>query len=288
MNHPLFERFPHGLQLSPDLEIEWMTRGHDFFLRPLGAGVDIVWCQLNGRNIADNLGLPDRRVSAQRPLLNSWIRRSFWRFLPLENGRELALRQNFGLIRRDGDDFWLRATWRKPCSLSRDELLLGSGAAFNDIEKLLEQVAHFEEASVLFHERQSSWRWFCCARGDFDELQRLVGAYITLTGGEARCYGNGPLSMQAILRPPSGTTPTQWKAKWHFAELLDAHFTLRARDFTLRLHDAGGRSRGQPSLHLQQNGAPTMHEKLEARLLLREWLDGKLSPEHLEVLLSPP
>lgn len=284
-DHPLFRRFENELELSPELSIEWAMRGRDFFFRPLQSDLRVLWCQPERRNVAPVVfQSPVNRRHLQQRLAKNLASRNLWRFWPWDEERELLIRNEYALIRRTDADFWLRLDWLHPFFDSGDEWLFRADVL--GVERALESCGlEWDFVADLMSQRENQWHWLECARGDMSELKHGLWAYMTLSGHYLNSFERGDLRFRSLLRVPYDAPSLEWLQLRRVAELLDAHFTLRLNRFARRVYKRDGRPKKRPEIYIRPQLAPSAHERLEALLLWRDFLRGKVSDAEAETLL---
>jgi hypothetical protein len=284
--HPLFRRFENELELSPELSIEWAMLERDFFFRPARSDMRILCCQLERRTIAPIVfHCPVRRRHLQKRLLRNLVSQNYWRFWPLDEERELVLSLDFALMRQINADFWLRLDWLSPFFKNADELL--HRADISGVESALEPAeSAWSFVSELIQSQEEHWHWFECSRGDIEELKRVVWAYMTLSGHYFNSCQSGNFRFGSILRAPHDASANEWRLLRRVCELLDKHFRLRLNPLARRVYTREGKLRKRPNLYIRRPTPASHHERLEAFLLWRDFLHGKLPPEEIELLLA--
>ena len=283
-SHPLFERFEKELVVG-DQTFEWTFHERDFFFRPSESDIGILWCELARHQAVTRFDL-EKSQRTQKRIAKNLQKQRIWRFWPLENERELVLNLDFALIRQVNAPFWLRLDWLKPFFRDGDDLLFRTGADFFPIEHFLENGdVDWELAAACFDETSSVWNWFDCERGSMETLQKLAEAYILLSDGYIKYYGAGHLRFSSILQASQQSPASVWHSTYRIAEILDSHFSLRFKSFVPRIYEASGALKKHPSLFINRKSEPTNHEKLEALLLWRDFLRGKMPEAEIETLL---
>ena len=288
MNHPLFRRFGNELEVG-EQRLEWMMREHDFLFRPAGSDVSIVWCELLRRDLLRR-DLPEalsdvaRRKRVEKRLAKNLLNHRVLRLWPLDAERELVLGLDFALMRHVEADFWLRLDWLYSFFKSGDDLLFRT-----DLSGLEIALEPFESAwdfvTDLMRGKEHHWQWFEAARGNIDELKRGLWAYMTLSGHYLNSFERGDLRFCSLLLAPHDASSSDWLQLRRVAELLDTHFVLRLNHFARRVHTREGKPRKRPEIYIRPPVATSAHERLEALLLWRDFLRGKLSEEEIEALL---
>ncbi len=139
--------------------------------------------------------------------------------------------------------------------------------------------------------------WMC---GSHEELEILTRALLHTRddfwrdAGEAEVYFSseseyGRAKLNWITQNRALVTQRDAPVDEHLRRLSDLFLDFNTPvGHTWEFQDAmGGRASWDPEGHsiLIEVSAPTSHEKLEARLFLREWLQDKMAPEEIEALL---
>ena len=284
-SHPLFCRFENELVVT-NQTLEWTMRRNDFFFRPTQSDLGILWCELNRREMVECFNNPEQTRRTQKRIAKNLQKHRIWRFWPLSNERELVFNLDFALMRAQGAALWLRLEWLKPFFQDGEDLLFRRGDELAEIEKFLQNSDEdWNWLASSFGQSQAAWSWFDCNRGSIRELQKLLEAYILLTGSHVNYYGVGQLGFSSILHASQQSPAPVWNSTRRFAQLLDSEFSLRLQSFVPRIYDASGALKKPPTLFLYRASEPTTHEKLEAHLLLKNWLRGKISESEIKSLL---
>lgn len=283
--HPLFRRFESELKLSFDLTIEWSRRASDFFFRPQGADTRFLWCELDRRHVADEMSDALRIERLKKRLLKNILQRRVWRYWPLSEDEEFVVIPEFALFRRQGASFWLRLNWLQAPPRPRflEEIDLSG------VETALEPFAQlWSLAQAMGRTGEAQWSWLQCVRGDAEELRRSLSSYMKLSGHYLNSYGRGDLRFGSVLCVPHDAPDPekQWSTRQQVADLLDQHFVLRFHPLGKRIYLRDGKPAKRPDVHIRYPRSLSPHERLEALLLWRDFLQGKLPPDEVEALLS--
>lgn len=300
MNSPLFRRFPHYLApfneaVTPALE--WDFEGCDLILRPHGGDLERVWVYLGRRDVGERLQNPRTERTAGNRIRGAYKVRRFWRAWPLESGELALLRGNFGLMRFADDALLARFELPKHAFSGALQAFEASGARLDELLGAMEADENSDlHAARRWRARQNEvWGNLIFERGTPAEFEKVLTALAQLFLDpqqsqfwvwSAKTDANGHLDFPWVFFPDIflPRTPAQIERFTHIvSEILQSYFAVRLAPDASR----GYEQMGDPTtFHLPKLSfpIPSMHEKLEAQLFLRAWLQGKTSDENIELL----
>ena len=285
MNNPFCRRFENQLEVG-ELKLEWTTRASDLVLRPFEADESIVWFLLKRADYGPELLHRNRMVSfivfPDIRLQQAINGRQFWRYWQLPSGEDCFLRKNYGLFRTTSAEL-VRFNFPRAFVNFAD----AKGEEIEQFLRELEAPGSDLEAAKAWSklpERERVWRYLRLRGGRASELEELLRAALVLADtSHARFTFNIPLP-----------GPVAWKhLNWwrgsrinQFLDILDVHFPLNRDAQDWRGHDAFGDPMDVP-YPVFNSTEPTQHERLEALLLWRDFLRGKIPDAQIESLLRP-
>ena len=266
--------------------IEWTTRGRDFFCRPGGSDAQTVWCQPAHPQVPSCFQHLKSHQSARGILLPEFEKRNLWRFLAVDDGREFLLSLDFALMRHEGAAFWLRLNWLDPVFHDLDELMFDKIKASDSLEERLEDGTKDWESALQLFNQKDWWSRVECSKGSIEELRRLVEAYVVVWGNSVNIKSVKDLRLQSLLEVPKNSSSEQKRANQQIVKLLDSHFRLRVKNVAERMYVESGKSVERLELKLNPPSEPTEHDRLEALLVWRDFLRDKMPSEEIEALLQ--
>ncbi|BCM91337.1 hypothetical protein IAD21_03207 [Abditibacteriota bacterium] len=287
-SHPLFRRFENELTVG-EQKLEWTVQANDFVFRPQDADESIVWFLLRRANLRGFLlsqcnaaNIDDNRAKIENIVLG----RQFWRWWQLPSGEECFLRKNYGIFRAPNGEFVRFDFPAVPGNIGR--------MAGEDIEQFLKKLStpgsdletarEWLKVSVQERVRQL----LVLRGGDFGELEALIRGALILSGVPETKF-----AMRDVMIMP-GRILLQYEAPRYetgYAHPVDVFFVILNRYFHLertaqewRGHDEFGDPADVP-YPIYTASQPNQHERLEALLVWRDFLRGKLPSEEIEKLL---
>lgn len=298
----LFESYQHQLEMPVDdsnefLGVEWTACGPDLFLRRRGAPDEEVWCYLHRGGIGERLLEPRRHLRARTHLAKLQRARSFWRYWRLENGDELFLRSKFGLVRLAGTDELAR--YELP-ERQREHVRLWDTIEGSALKVETELLAADPQSDLnaarnwlQLHPTDRPWLMLNWARGCRADFQPLLRAILQLCEppNNTDCWSYpmdiglpGAIKLKLPMHGFLDTGP-RMQATRRLLVLLNQHFKVERSAEKWRGYDLyGSPETARPVVfHVSR---PSMHEKLEAMMLLRSWLIGKVPEAQVAELVG--
>ncbi len=187
-------------------------------------------------------------------------------------------------MRYHGASFWLRLDWQSPLFLDFDELMLDQIKMVSWIEDCLKDSPSDWESAVCCREKGEWWSRVECTQGSIEQLQRLIDAYVLLWNARISSYPIRNFRFEYLLRPYSNPTPEAQLIAKRISALLDSHFRLEVKNIARRIYDSA-KSVERLSFYQTPPSEISLHERLEAHLVWRDFLRDKLPPEEIEALL---
>ena len=260
--------------------LEWTTRGADLFARPLNADVEIVWCWPGQYQVA-------LKRDAEQRVLQAIQKEKAMRFWPMPNGEHLLLRQKEGFFNVPTSTFVLKFGICRDF-FPADVLALSADELRQAVDKL-EDTYELRFVRALMAQTREPRLWIDWVKGTGTEFESLALAAFVLTGvGEFRAEAakpRQPLDLQECLRPfPEDENEVLIPFINVLSEFFEAQSSLHVR----RLRNYRCQQCPAPLWAFDRRGdEPTQHERLEALLLWRDFLRGKMPDAETEALLRP-
>ncbi len=294
--HPLFRRFENELELAgakgEPFPVEWTTIGRDFYLRPAEAEVGVVW-RYFGRGNQDGLVKGSHIPTDVREQLNKVLASAnFWRVWPLNDDECVFFRHKFFLFGfLDGERF---ARIEMPLPRPRnahDCLHLKPNAVQSLVSFISEE--ELAEARPWIKNPTNACDYVDWNKGSRREFEQLMRGYALLflpaqSRGMLRVdfppFADDGRSNFSNVFMPSRNPGVSAYALTAFRALFADAFHVAPREFP--------KGYARNGYHLDfsigiERAAPTAHERLEALLLWRDFLRGKMPDAEIEALLRP-
>ncbi|BCM91336.1 hypothetical protein IAD21_03206 [Abditibacteriota bacterium] len=266
--------------------IQWTTRGRDFFCRTGDSSVQTIWCQPAHPQVPSCFRHLKTHQSARNILLSEFEKRNLWRFLPLEDGRELLMSLDFVLMRHQGASFWLRLEWLEPLFHDLNELMFGKIKHVSWVEDRLQDGAEDWKLAIRCQEQKDWWSRMECAKGSIGQLRRLMESYVVIWGNSISNRSVKDLRLQTLLQPLKGASPEQQRVAQQIGMLLDRHFRLQEKDIAGRIYVESGKSVERVALEVKPSADLSQHERLHAISTWHDFLRDKMTLEEIEALLK--
>lgn len=280
--HPLFRRFEDEFEFvwpsdKRIFAVEWTRRNGDVFFRPLGAPLWLLWHAL------DELNRREPDVVLDESLHNDQL----WRVFVVAPDELLLLNSSQCLLTKEGakrgavlyGDF-------KRQNLDIDNLLLTPVTTWEEIFGL--RPDELERTRSWLQNYEEGWSSLRFDSGSKEELKPLFAASLQLfidfdTTQEYRRGGFEWFERQG--------NEVVINARWNeeipsqLCAALSSHFSL-VYESRLYVRGFSGWLRAWETLPVVPVSAPSAHERLEALLLWRDFLRGKMTPAEIESLLT--
>ena len=294
-DHPLLRRFENELDVN-GFQLEWTKIERDFYSRPKGANVEIVWWHSGRGGCYESDLLRSKRAiveSTAHKIIREIANFQVWRAAFLDDC-DLFFRADFGVVRLKGKvggeqefaRFALPTAFSSPhkCLSSSLELRRVIEDSLAEIERLKMILKQPPESRVWW---SISWNW-----GTQQELEKLLRAMAILVRQpqheleewyyQLRSHFQGQVtpfphhsapsihldSFRPFLNHLKLCTP----CKISFTTIYDIHNIA-----SLEPHY------WWPSLNLSTK-MPTAHEKIEAWMLWQDFLTGKIPTAEIKKL----
>lgn len=266
--------------------VEWTTHGRDLFIRTLESDSQQVWCQPAHRQLPSAFQHIKQHQSARKLLLTEFEKHNFWRYYALEDGREFLLALDYALMRHVDAPFWLRLEWLEPLFHDVDELLFGKIKSPSWVEDRLQDATQDWKMAMQCSVSGNWWDRLECSRGSVELLQRLIKSYVVLWKTPVRNALAKDCKLESLLQLPKSDSKEKQELATRIGKLLDQHFRIKPKDFAARMFLESAKSVERPQLVIEPPTEETEGERLEAGLVWREFLRGKMPEEQIETLLQ--
>ncbi|BCM91338.1 hypothetical protein IAD21_03208 [Abditibacteriota bacterium] len=290
-----FYRFPNTVEIpesTPLIALEWEVIGSDLWLRPMQGDVEVAWCYLGQAALSERMRKSTRQKMAAKKMGKALAAKRLWRFWPSTTTEgELFLRREFGLIRLPDKPWLARFNFRGVFKNSSD-VLNAKPRHLENLVRQLEERDDFQEALVWLRDYEDEWSNVYFERGSRQQLEALLvgfwALFHPLQSDSEAWYFVSILAEDHSLKwywPDASfakNKPVRRAARRLF-ELLHEYMVMKP--LPQRPYSA---SAGKPEYMVTPRilvPAPSMHERMEALLIWREFLIDKISHDEIEALL---